>query len=440
MLILKNIFMKRLSVIFVFTSLILCLFSCKNEYKNVDGAMMKFYSENKNNEMPEIGDLVLVDVTQKIADSVIFSSEIFGEPFEMVVEEPTFIGDIMTALTNMHLDDHVSLIFPVDSLFRIIGEDMPDFIVPGTLTEMDIKLNKIIKAEDYEKAILEEKEMMRSQEEALLSLYYNDDKYTITEDSLIIVKMNRGKGRLAAPSDIMRVYFTFQTINGDTLLDFTQGEPYELICGDKALGEGFSEGLSLVAEGGDAEFIIPSSLAFGSEGFEGVILPYTSFVLNVKVVDIMTAEEYEEEQNRIMEQEEKENEKRLQEEPKKIANYLKSHNINVEPTESGLYYIETQAGDGDVANVGDNVSINYSIYNLDDVLIESSEDYGQTLDFVVGNKDMLPAIEEAVGYMKVGGKSRIVVPSKLGFGNIKIDDNLPANTAIVIDLELVDLQ
>ena len=154
----------------------------------------------------------------------------------------------------------------------------------------------------------------------------------------------------------------------------------------------------------------------------------------------MTAEEYEEEQNLMMEQEEKENEKRLQEEPKKIAKYLKSHNINVEPTESGLYYIETQAGDGDVANVGDNVSINYSIYNLDDVLIESSEDYGQTLDFVVGNNDMLPAIEEAVGYMKVGGKSRIVVPSRLGFGNIKIDDNLPANTAIVIDLELVDLQ
>jgi peptidylprolyl isomerase len=72
-------------------------------------------------------------------------------------------------------------------------------------------------------------------------------------------------------------------------------------------------------------------------------------------------------------------------------------------------------------------------------LIESSLDYGQPIPFVYGKNQMILGIEEAVGYMKVGGKSRIIAPSNLGFGDIKIDENLPANSTLVIDLELVGL-
>ena len=89
---------------------------------------------------------------------------------------------------------------------------------------------------------------------------------------------------------------------------------------------------------------------------------------------------------------------------------------------------------------GDMVAVHYSIYNVDNKLIESSLEYGEPIPFIYGAGQMIPGIEEAVGYMSVGGKSRIIVPSQLGFGNIKIDDNLPANSILIIDLELVDLQ
>ena len=73
-------------------------------------------------------------------------------------------------------------------------------------------------------------------------------------------------------------------------------------------------------------------------------------------------------------------------------------------------------------------------------MIESSYEYGQPLPFVYGDNQMIAGIEEAVAYMKVGGKCKIIVPSQLGFGDIEIDEKLPANSSIVIDLELVDLQ
>lgn len=416
-------------------------FSCKNDYKRTEnGALMKFYKVNKTNETPQVGDLVIVDVTQKVADSILFSSEMYGEPFEIVVEEPSFVGDIMSALLSMHVEDHASLIFTIDSMFLSIGEQLPPYIEPGTITEMDIVLKDIVRKDELENQIREEMIMRKAMENSMLSSYYSDNKYEITEDSLIIVKLNRGNGDLPKPGNIMKVYFTFQTLEGDTLLDFNIGKPYELVFGDMALGQGFYEGLSLVSRGGDAEFVIPSSLAWGSEGFQDAILPYTPFKLSLKVIDVMTSDEYEAEQKMIQEKESAENAKRLKEEPQRIAKYLKDNNINIEPKESGLYFIETFGGNGDSVQNGDMVSVHYSIYNVDNKLIESSYDYNQPIPFIYGENQMIPGIEEAVGYMKVGGKSRIIVPSQLGFDDIKIDENLPANSTLIIDLELVDLQ
>jgi FKBP-type peptidyl-prolyl cis-trans isomerase len=381
-----------------------------------------------------------VDVTQKIADSVLFSSETIGEPFEVLIEEPSFVGDFMCALMSMHLNDHASLVFSLDSMFLSIGEQVPDIVESGTMTEMDIVLKEIVKKEVLEEELRNELISRKNEEVLMLETYYNDDKCIITEDSLIVLNINKGNGKFAKAGNIMKVYFTFNTLEGDTLLDFMTGEPYELVFGDMALGQGFYEALSLVGKGGKAEFIIPSSLAFGSEGLQDAILPYTPFGLKLEVIDIMTSDEYEAEQKAIKEKEEAANAKRLNEEPKRIAKYIKDNNIMEKPQPSGLYYIEKQAGDGDSVQDGDLVAVHYSIYNLDNQLIESSYDYGQPLPFVYGGDQMIAGIEEAVGYMRVGGKARIIVPSRLGFGDVTIDESLPANTPLVIDLEFVDLQ
>jgi FKBP-type peptidyl-prolyl cis-trans isomerase len=291
--------MKKLTLIAL---VLLSLFSCNKEYKKTEnGALMKFYEINKNNEMPEIGDLVLVDVTQKIADSVLFSSEMIGEPFEVLIEEPSFVGDFMCALMSMHLNDHASLVFSLDSMFLSIGEQVPDIVESGTMTEMDIVLKEIVKKEVLEEELRNELISRKNEEVLMLEAYYNDDKCIITEDSLIVLNINKGNGKFAKAGNIMKVYFTFNTLEGDTLLDFMTGEPYELVFGDMALGQGFYEALSLVGKGGKAEFIIPSSLAFGSEGLQDAILPYTPFGLKLEVIDIMTSDEYEAEQKAIKE-------------------------------------------------------------------------------------------------------------------------------------------
>ena len=161
--------------------------------------------------------------------------------------------------------------------------------------------------------------------------------------------------------------------------------------------------------------------------------------MNVKSTRYYTLEEYEEYQKELQKAEEAENQKRLDEEPARIAKFVKDHNVNVSPSPTGVYFLEIVKGTGAVVDNGDIVSVHYNLYNIDDKLIETS--YGsEPMQFVYGAGEMVPGIEEALANMRVGGKATIIVPSTMGFGDVAIDKELPANSTVIFDLELIDVQ
>ena len=53
---------------------------------------------------------------------------------------------------------------------------------------------------------------------------------------------------------------------------------------------------------------------------------------------------------------------------------------------------------------------------------------------------MVPAIEEALMTMAPGAKATVVSPSSQGFGDIAINEKMPAYSPIVIELELVEIK
>ena len=422
------------------------LFSCKNSvYKGFEkmenGAYMQFHNANKQGEMPKIGDVVIVSMKQSMGDSLYYSSEYEENgTIELEVTNSSFVGDVMAGLLNMHIDDSATIVVLIDSLcINDLGmNEVPSYLVAGTPIYYDMRLKGIITAEEIAAKKQNELQMMKQDDEDRLAMYYSNVNNTITKDGLIILNV-KGKGRGAKEGDILMINFNMVTLKGDTLLDFSDNEPVAVRCGDAELGEGFAEAMRYVPEGGEAHFVIPSSLAFDSVGFEDVIGPYTSFALNVKNTKIYTQKEYEEEQKRLYEAEEAESLKRLQEEPARIEKFVKDHNVTVAPSATGVYYLEIMKGNGAAVEAGDLVSIHYRLYNLDDKLIESSYNV-EPLQFVYGNDEMVPGIEEALGNMRVGGKATIIVPSTMGFGDIAIDKDLPANSTVIFDLELIDVQ
>lgn len=435
--------MKRLPLYFLTLFVILC--SCNKSgfkgFKKMDnGAYMKFYCVNKDGDKPVLGDHVYISFNESIGDSLIYASDWNDVPGnEIEIYEPTFVGDMMAGLMNMHVGDSASVAFVVDSMcIKTLGMDaVPNYLNPGMPVYIDIRLDSIVKAEVVKARYEEYLSIRKQNDEDMLAMYFSDENNTITNDGLIITGV-KGKGRAPRDGEILKINFSFVTLQGDTLLDFFNREPVTVIYGDSYLGEGFTEAMRYVPEGGEGHFVIPSSLAFDSEGLEDYIEPYTSFFLNVKNIDIMTVDEYEEEEKKLKDAEEAENQRRLAEEPANMAKFIKEHDVNVAPSETGVYYLEIKTGTGDKPEEGDMVSVYYNMYNIADKLVDSN--YGiEPLSFVYGSGEMVPGIDEAMGKMRVGGKATIIVPSAMGFGDIAVDKDLPANSIVIFDLELVEV-
>ena len=104
-----------------------------------------------------------------------------------------------------------------------------------------------------------------------------------------------------------------------------------------------------------------------------------------------------------------------EDERKMIESFLKENDIDVEPTESGLYYIELIRGTGLPATTGDTLYVYYTGYYLSGRILDYNRN-SDPLPVVLGENSVIEGMEEGLGYMNEGGEALLVIPSKLAYG------------------------
>ncbi|MCP4262628.1 MAG: FKBP-type peptidyl-prolyl cis-trans isomerase [Planctomycetes bacterium] len=119
-------------------------------------------------------------------------------------------------------------------------------------------------------------------------------------------------------------------------------------------------------------------------------------------------------------------------------------NEGIIETESGLKYRDIEIGSGDTAEVGKIAVIHFSGW-LDDNGIKgknffNSRDRGKPIYFKVGTDKVVEGWNIGVAGMKVGGKRRLMVPSKLGYGAKGAGEVIPPNTALIFEIELIEVE
>jgi peptidylprolyl isomerase len=112
----------------------------------------------------------------------------------------------------------------------------------------------------------------------------------------------------------------------------------------------------------------------------------------------------------------------------------------IQRTSSGLEYIDEQVGDGASPQRGQQVSVQYTGWLTDGKKFDSSRDHGQAFAFPVGTGYVIPAWDEGVATMKVGGKRRLIVPPGLGYGARGAPPVIPPNATLIFDVELLAVQ
>jgi len=117
-----------------------------------------------------------------------------------------------------------------------------------------------------------------------------------------------------------------------------------------------------------------------------------------------------------------------------LADYIKTNNITVLPTVSGLYYIELKEGTGENAKAGDTVTVKYTGKLLDGTIFDSG-----TYTFILGRGTVIKGWEEGIAMMKKGGIAQLIIPSNLAYGANGAGTIQPYTT-LIFSVELLDIK
>ncbi|MYM25660.1 FKBP-type peptidyl-prolyl cis-trans isomerase [Duganella sp. FT135W] len=118
------------------------------------------------------------------------------------------------------------------------------------------------------------------------------------------------------------------------------------------------------------------------------------------------------------------------------------------PAAEQLIITDTVVGTGKEATTGATVYMHYSgwLYRplakqMHGKLFDTSIPRGEPLDFVLGAGRVIKGWDQGIKGMKVGGKRTLIIPSDLAYGSRPSPgSNIPPNSALIFDVELVDVK
>lgn len=109
-------------------------------------------------------------------------------------------------------------------------------------------------------------------------------------------------------------------------------------------------------------------------------------------------------------------------------------------TPSGLVIEELAVGDGVEASAGHSVKVHYTGWLTDGRKFDSSRDRNDPFVFPLGAGHVIQGWDEGVTGMKVGGKRKLTIPPKLGYGARGAGTVIPPDATLVFEVELLGVQ
>jgi serine/threonine protein kinase/FKBP-type peptidyl-prolyl cis-trans isomerase len=132
-------------------------------------------------------------------------------------------------------------------------------------------------------------------------------------------------------------------------------------------------------------------------------------------------------------------EQRLEKERSNILEYLQKNNLAGNPSPTGLYYIETRAGSGPAANMGNTLKVHYTGKFLDGTKFDSSYDRNEPFEFKLGAGQVIKGWEEGFWLRQAGSKAILIIPYGLGYGDSGASSLIPAYSTLVFEVEIVSI-
>lgn len=185
--------------------------------------------------------------------------------------------------------------------------------------------------------------------------------------------------------------------------------------------------LAMLSKGDSATILLPG----GDLRLPG--MPDTGMIeMHIRLVDILNPEAYE---------------KRMQhvdteaDEVVLIGRYLNREKLKVTADSAGLYFIPTTTGTGAGPVGKKQVTVRYTGKYLNGRVFDTNAATPSGVTFSWGVEgQLLPGLTLALKRMKTGSKAKIVLPSRLAFGQGSSTGLVPPHTPVVYELELLSVE
>lgn len=123
-----------------------------------------------------------------------------------------------------------------------------------------------------------------------------------------------------------------------------------------------------------------------------------------------------------------------------VVYYLVTRNNTEVATATGLKIEDLRVGEGESPQPGQTITVNYVGTLENGKEFDSSYKRGKPIDFKIGVGKVIKGWDEGLMTMKVGGKRRLFIPSNLGYGSMGSPPNIPPNSNLIFEIELLDVK
>lgn len=265
--------------------------------KSESGLLYKIIKENSGNKIGVVdSDIMMLNLSYYTEnDSLVFSSKERPEGFVYIpLLKEEYRGDIMEGLKMLHVGDSAVFKVVADSFFtKNAMTEVPPGIKKGShlifyVGVIDIKSRQQLVEEQMgqRRESNDEIERYRLEEAPARQAYLESNGITDKpkESGLIYNEILAGKGPKAQKNKRVYVHYAGYLLNGRKFdSSYDRGEPIDFVLGTGQVIAGWDEGISYMNVGTKAKLIIPSLLAYGSNGTPS-IPPFSTLVFEVELV------------------------------------------------------------------------------------------------------------------------------------------------------------
>ncbi len=126
--------------------------------------------------------------------------------------------------------------------------------------------------------------------------------------------------------------------------------------------------------------------------------------------------------------------------PADAPQFDQASTVNFDSTASGVGIATVSAGDGEAAEEGETITIEYTGWLEGGCVFDSSHIRGQPSDFPLERDALIPGMFQGLSGTRVGGERWIRVPPELAYGQRGVPGVIPSNATLVFRVEVVDVQ